>query len=318
MGTKKIVILAMCCNIRFFKQQFEVCKATWAKDIIENKYDNIEFWGYTASTDGKYHINKKTRMIEIPCDDSINGTYDKTVKCFKLLKKQNIEFDYIFKTNCSTYINVDLLNLYVQNYCANNADNKIYTGNLYCTSDGTGPMDYSLMAVGNSMLLPKCWVDTIISYDVEACRLLDRLNIPDYNKHNIYTVDDNAIAMTCNSVMLNKQIDMLDIYEPFPFLHIYNFTDSYNYIAISVRQYEKGAIYSERDGELEAMVNLHNICKEIEFDENSVKALTDAEPIMHIVHFLKGMHSVVPYSWGKEFVRIMNPIYTMQQYTQQH
>ena len=38
---------------------------------MNNKYKNIDFWTFTASTDGKYHINKKIHKIAVPCDDSV-------------------------------------------------------------------------------------------------------------------------------------------------------------------------------------------------------------------------------------------------------
>ena len=75
---KKILILAMSCNQDFFLQQEQNIRNLYAKDILEGKYENIDFWVYTASTDEKYHVNKKQHKLYVPCDDSLSGTYEKT------------------------------------------------------------------------------------------------------------------------------------------------------------------------------------------------------------------------------------------------
>ena len=68
---KKILILAMSCNQDFFKEQEKHLKTIYAKDIIEGKYPNIEFYTYTASYDTKYHINKEEHKLYVPADDSL-------------------------------------------------------------------------------------------------------------------------------------------------------------------------------------------------------------------------------------------------------
>ena len=56
---KKILILAMSCNQDLFIKQEQNIKSLYAKDILDEKYKNIDFWVYTASPDSKYHVNKK-------------------------------------------------------------------------------------------------------------------------------------------------------------------------------------------------------------------------------------------------------------------
>ena len=48
-------------------------------------------------------------MIQVPCDDSLSGTAEKTIKCLKFLREIGKDFDYVFRTNVSTYVNVFLL-----------------------------------------------------------------------------------------------------------------------------------------------------------------------------------------------------------------
>ncbi|WQJ51683.1 MAG: hypothetical protein [Hatfieldvirus porci] len=104
---KNILILAMSCNQELFQKQEQMLREElYAKDIIDKKFDNVDFWSYTSSNDGKYHVNLKLHRLEVPTDDSLYGTYEKTIAAFKLLNSLNIEYDYILRTNCSTYINV--------------------------------------------------------------------------------------------------------------------------------------------------------------------------------------------------------------------
>lgn len=78
---KKIIILSMCCNQELFQQQeYRLRTELYAKNILNNKFKNVDYWTYTASTDGKYHVNKKLHKIEVPTDDSLNGTYEKHIK----------------------------------------------------------------------------------------------------------------------------------------------------------------------------------------------------------------------------------------------
>ena len=74
----------MCCNQEIFQQQeYRLRTELYAKDILNRKFKNVDYWTYTASTDGKYHVNKKLHKIEVPTDDSLNGTYEKTYQAFK-------------------------------------------------------------------------------------------------------------------------------------------------------------------------------------------------------------------------------------------
>ena len=79
---KKLLILAMSCNQDFFIEYEQHIKKLYAKDIIEGKYSNIEFYTYTASYDSKYHINKQLHKLYVPADDSLIGTFEKTLNTF--------------------------------------------------------------------------------------------------------------------------------------------------------------------------------------------------------------------------------------------
>lgn len=294
----------MACNIPFFKKQFEYCKLTYAKDILEGKYENIDFWGYTASTDGKYHINKKKRLIEVPSDDTIYGTYDKSTKAIKTLISQNIEFDYIFRTNCSTYINVELLNQYVNIHCV---PDKIYSGSLICSEVGCGPYDWSIFACGNSMLLSRKWIQVLLDNNVEDCRRFDRLSCPDYDKTSIYTVDDNAFGTIINTYLYSYDISPFDTFESFPMVNYCNDKEHlHDNITISVRDNLAAKDYWKREHEYTWMQQVHAIISERKkYDIHHI--MYDYQQCIHIMDFRKNLHSLVSLDWGFDFMKIMNP-----------
>ena len=137
---KNILILAMSFNQELFQKQEQMLREElYAKDIIDKKFDNVDFWSYTSSNDGKYHVNLKLHRLEVPTDDTIQGTYEKTLAAFKLLNQTGIEYDYIFRTNCSTYVNVPLLRDFVDTLTD---DKLIYSGSVYCSNNGTGPYEW--------------------------------------------------------------------------------------------------------------------------------------------------------------------------------
>ena len=145
---KKILILAMSCNQELFLNQERMLREElYAKYVLQNQFPDVDFWSYTASTDGKYHVNKKQHRLEVPTDDTIQGTYEKTLAAFKLLNQTGIEYDYIFRTNCSTYVNVPLLRDFVDTLTD---DKLIYSGSVYCSNNGTGPYEWCLYGIGNS------------------------------------------------------------------------------------------------------------------------------------------------------------------------
>lgn len=76
----------------------------YAKDIIDKKFDNVDFWSYTSSNDGKYHVNLKLHRLEVPTDDSLYGTYEKTIAAFKLLNSLNIEYMTIYYAQTARHI----------------------------------------------------------------------------------------------------------------------------------------------------------------------------------------------------------------------
>lgn len=101
-----LLILAMSCNDPFFVESRRVTHDTWAKDIILGSYENVGFYSYTASETSEEYIEDNT--IYLNCGDKLENTFEKTMCVFEFLQKNNITFDYVLRTNTSTYINLTL------------------------------------------------------------------------------------------------------------------------------------------------------------------------------------------------------------------
>lgn len=102
----------MSCKNKFFEAEEDIIRHSWGEII--NNFSNISYFSYSQSDNDQCYIDKKKQKIFVPCNDTIFGTWTKTLRTFRTIDYFNIDYDYIFRTNTSTYINVPLLNDFVQ------------------------------------------------------------------------------------------------------------------------------------------------------------------------------------------------------------
>lgn len=104
----KYLFLSMCCNEPFFKLEQQQVQNTWAKPIIEGKYGNDAcyfcYYGSNGTFENDYNDGCS---IYLNIDDSLHGTYDKTIRCLQYLIEQGYSWERLVRTNTSTYINAD-------------------------------------------------------------------------------------------------------------------------------------------------------------------------------------------------------------------
>lgn len=155
---KKILIMAMSCQHEFFVNQEEHVKATWAKDVIDGKYENISFMFYRGGYE-KNAFSKKDRLLKLNVEDDIYNTFKKTYFAFSMADKVCGEYDYIFRTNTSTFVNVELLNAFVQQI---ENDDFVYSGDIISLTEIASPYPMCLSIRGNSLLLSKKNVELIL------------------------------------------------------------------------------------------------------------------------------------------------------------
>lgn len=186
----------MSCNQEFFQKEENVVKTKgYASTVLNGVYPDVDFWTYTASTDGKYHINKNRHRMEVPSGDGLYDTFEKTQKAFRLMIETGFEFDYILRTNLSTHITVWLLQKFINGIPETEQDT-IFSSRIYCDRYATGPEEYSLYAVGNSMIIPRNKVELIAYSDIDEIKKFNKVHLDE--KETIYHIDDNAIGLIVN------------------------------------------------------------------------------------------------------------------------
>ena len=256
---KKIVVLVMSCQDPFFKKEEMVCRDTWAKPILKGQYDNIEYYSYVGGCERSY-VDFHDHRIYCKSGDGIFETYQKTYEVFKLLDRFDIEYDYIFRTNTSTVVNVGLLDAFINSGLN---DECVYCGELY-TIGLPCPLTNSIYARGNSVILSRHLIDVIMDFD----------------KHVVVPptlfADDNIIGNTINVYHFLQFADYRDFlksygfawYECYPKEHIMsqlnnglsswgNTDSSYeylkNFISIQIKS------YVDRETEFKKMKKLSDI-----------------------------------------------------------
>jgi hypothetical protein len=107
----RVLILSLTCNIPFFKKLAHVVKETWAKDVIDGKFPDCCWFAYTACDEDHKEpcIDWDDHVIYVDCPDDRNNTFTKIQLTYQALKNAGITYDYILRTNVSTYVNLDLL-----------------------------------------------------------------------------------------------------------------------------------------------------------------------------------------------------------------
>ena len=155
---KSILIMSMSCNNDFFINEEAVVRDTWAKPIIDGKYPHIRYMSYRGGYE-KNSYSKSECCLKLNVEDDIKHTFKKTYFAMSLAFKNFGEYDYVFRTNTSTYVNVELLDALVQTL---ETDDVTWCGEVYSLSEMCTPYPLCLTPRGNSILVPKLLVNAIL------------------------------------------------------------------------------------------------------------------------------------------------------------
>lgn len=257
---KKILILAQSCNDNFFKREIECIKETYASNLPSN----IDFIYYTGNNEKEELIDD---CLKLTCSDDICSTFRKTYYALRFLHFNNMHYDYIVKTNTSTYINVKLLNEIINSI---EDDEKLYCTELYSLSDGCCPTPLALFARGNCIILSKYWQDIILYEGISFLYL----NITDDktigNIHNSFKIKarqqyiDNFV---CFSHGWYKCINSQDTQNNHKLCKYGASLDDYsNFLTVQVKN------YVNRNLEFEHFKEIHNLFKNTNIKQACSKA----------------------------------------------
>lgn len=182
---KKVLILVMGCQDEFFRHQYDIIKETWGKSLPEG-FQILYYEGGSYMT-----TEAKEDKIFVACEDDLQSTFKKTWLALRWLEQNSIKYDYVFRTNTSTYINTTYLYDIVNNHIKDPL--VMYGSDIYSLSESFTPYPLCLYARGNGMLMSHELVDVILS---EGINLL-YLNM----------TDDVAIGNIINSWHIKNKRD---------------------------------------------------------------------------------------------------------------
>lgn len=106
---KRCLILSMSCNTEERYEMEESCiMNTWGKDAVSN--DDFDFFFFKGGYK-KNEIDYEHNTIKMTCGDEMYNTSEKMKLAHFLTKDLN--YDYVLITNTSTYINVELIDKFI-------------------------------------------------------------------------------------------------------------------------------------------------------------------------------------------------------------
>lgn len=101
----KVIVLVLGCNAEPYIKMQDKQKQTWF-----NNSHGIESFHYMGSDTAD---RVQDSNIYLKCNDSLKEVFRKTILAFKFLLDNNYSFTHIYRTNSSSYVNLDKLFEYV-------------------------------------------------------------------------------------------------------------------------------------------------------------------------------------------------------------
>lgn len=190
----KCIILCLCSNIERYKREKSLVKETWGKPVLDGEYDNLDLWFYTAS-DHDY-IDITNHMIYVNSADTLYDTWEKTYKCFDILNKF-FDYDYIFRTNTSTVINIQLLSKLLESDILN--ENICYSVDIVNPKKLTNHPDVNF-PIGYSILFSKLIVNKLLYKYYTNKEFFDK------GCNGTYYSDDLIIGLIINEINKESEI----------------------------------------------------------------------------------------------------------------
>ena len=191
---KKLLVLSMSADYPIFNELEKVSNRTW-RNIDHKKYKNIDvdFWTYTdAKRNEETHVDEKNHIIYIKKDYSGDGysqTFSKTIYALQEINKLGIKYDYLIRTNNSTWVNIPLINHFLS---YQEDDSQIFCGMIYSFFWSA----FNMFAGGELMIFPKRNIDIILGLEQKP---------EEFEKRNI-GCDDNLLFGIWNSRLLRLKL----------------------------------------------------------------------------------------------------------------
>jgi hypothetical protein len=147
----KIVILILSSNTYPSKRNGDIIRATWGKG--NTNLTQIYFY----RSDVKTELNQN--ILSIRDNGTAQDIGHKTLKAFEWVSN-NVEFDYIFRTNTSSYVNVSNLEKYIQEEASE--ESLLYRGILHERKYKSKTSNFAYVN-GAGVLMNKKVIDLVLS-----------------------------------------------------------------------------------------------------------------------------------------------------------
>ncbi len=172
----KVLVLVLCSRNYLSYISSKTQKKLW--DKYSSKYQIQHFIGnpYLAEREVDYVLNNQSQYLHLDVSDNYQNIAKKTFLALEFINL-NYDFDYIFRTNTSSFIDFQKL----EKYISDNIENIDYSGSTLKASEG------DTIASGAGFFLSKKNVEIIVNNkkefnvslpdDVAIARLLSKFNI---------------------------------------------------------------------------------------------------------------------------------------------
>ena len=99
----KAIILLMSCNNPLYEKEEQACRETFLKDADEEGITYFFYKGLDEAHSAQC-IDNQTHTIYLDVNDTLQGTAEKTIMAMETIS--GLQYDYLIKTNVSTYLNI--------------------------------------------------------------------------------------------------------------------------------------------------------------------------------------------------------------------
>lgn len=235
MKQPKILLCIMSCNNELYKEEEKLIRNTYIKLCKTFNINYLFFDGIDSET----YYDNDTNSLHLQCNDSLYYTYEKNIELFKWLKSNDITFDYLVRTNCSTFINIPLL----YNYLLHNFN--IYKDNRIIHIE-SHILDNIYMITGKFIVFNKNHIDILLNNiqehsnqyydDVMFCKTFQKYYNSNLDINNIEELSlyNNEYFKIIPSLYINDivtRINYVDIN------NIKNYEDIKDFIVINCKPY---------------------------------------------------------------------------------
>lgn len=152
----KLLILLMSCNNPLYEAEEQACKDTFLKEV---KNTNIQYLFYKSTTPERpdQGIDWNTHTLWLNAPDDRLGTAKKTEAALEMTLP--LEWDYVLKTNVSTYLNIERITKAIESW-PGREDTNIYGASFLVNT----PSKKTPFPRGHFAIIPRNLIEGALPY----------------------------------------------------------------------------------------------------------------------------------------------------------